>query len=77
MTVNPYGVIKGFDVFKDKPVSVFLILDVKAVKPFSFNQGMERFDAGIVIRITTMGIAALHLLRGFTPGIGNILAATV
>ena len=38
---------------------------------------MERFNTGIVIRVTAMGIAALHLFRGFPPGIRNILAATV
>lgn len=32
-------------------------------------KGMERFDAGIIIRITTMRIALLHLFSGFTPRI--------
>ncbi len=77
MTVNPYGVIKGFNIFKDKPVSMFLIPDIKTVKPFSFDQGMERLDTGIIVRITAMGIAALHLFRGFPPRSGNILAAAV
>ena len=38
---------------------------------------MERFNIGIVIRVTAMGIAALLFFRGFPPGIRNILAATV
>lgn len=37
MTVNPYSVIKGINVFKDKSVSMFLIRDIKVVKPFSFE----------------------------------------
>lgn len=77
MTVNPHSVIKVFNIFKDKPVSMFLILDMRTIKPFSFDQGMERLDTGIIVRITPMGIAVLHLFRGFTPCIGNILAATV
>lgn len=36
-TVDSYGVIKGFNVFKDKPVSMFLILYIKAVKSFFFD----------------------------------------
>ena len=77
MTVNPYGVIKGFNIFKDKPISMFLILDIKTIKPFSFDQRMERLNTCIIVRITTVGIAALHLFRGLTPCIGDILAATV
>ena len=52
MTMNPNCVIKGFNVFKDKSVSMFEILNVKAVKPFSFYQGMKGLDAGIVIWVS-------------------------
>ena len=38
MAMNPNGVIKGFDIFKDKPISVLVILNIKAVKPFSFDE---------------------------------------
>lgn len=75
--MNSDGVIKGFNVFKYKPVGMVVVSNIEPVKPFSFNQGMERFNTGIVIRVTAMGIAALHLFRGFPPGIRNILAATV
>ena len=75
--MNSDGVIKGFNVFKYKPVGMVVVSNIESVKPFSFNQGMKGFNAGIVIRVTTMGIAALHLFCGFTPGIGYILATTI
>lgn len=54
MTMNHNCVIKGFNVFKDKPVSMFEILNVKAIKSFFFYQGMNGFDAGIDIRASGM-----------------------
>ena len=69
MAVNPNGVIKSFDVLENKPVGMFEVNDIKSVKPFSFNQRMERFDAGIIVRIAAVRIASLHLFGGFTPRI--------
>ena len=77
MTVNPDGIIKGFDVFKNKPVGVPIILNVKAIKPFPFNQGMKGFDAGVIVRISGMRVASLQVFCSFAPGVGNILATTV
>lgn len=58
-------VIKGFNIFKYKPVSMIVVFNIEPVKPFSFKQGMERFNADIVIRVTTMRIAALHSFCSF------------
>lgn len=58
MTMNSDSVIKGFNVFKNQVVCVSVILNVKAVKPFSFYERMEGFNAGIV-RITFMRVATL------------------
>ena len=69
MAMNPNGIIKGFNILKNKPVGMFVVNDIKSVKPFSFNQGMERFDAGVIVRITAVRIASLHLFSGFAPGI--------
>ncbi len=69
MAVNPNGIIKGFNILKYKPIGMFVVNDMKSVKPFSFDLGMERFDACIIVRITTMRIALLHLFSGFTPRI--------
>nr|DAO51393.1 MAG TPA: hypothetical protein [Caudoviricetes sp.] len=67
MTMNSDSVIKGLDVFKNQVVCVSVILNVKTVKPFSFYERMKGFNAGIVIRIPFMRIAALHVFCGFTP----------
>ena len=53
------------------------ICDFKAIQPFSFDQGMKGFDAGIVIRITFMAVAALHVFGSFSVCFRNILAAAV
>lgn len=67
MTMNSDSVVKGFDVFKNQVVCVSVILNVKTVKPFPFYERMEGFNADIVIRITFMRMAALHVFCGFTP----------
>ncbi len=67
MTMDPNGVIKGFNILKYKPVSMFEVNDIKSVKPFSFDEGVERFDASVIIRITPVRITSLHCFSGFTP----------
>ncbi len=67
MTMNSGGIIKGFNIFKYTSIGVAMVLNIKSLKLFSFDQGMEGFGACIVIRVTTMGIAVLHGFRGFTP----------
>ena len=37
MTVNPNGIIKGFNIFKYKPIGMFVVNDIKSVKLFSFD----------------------------------------
>ena len=60
MAMNPNGIIKGFNILKNEPVGMFVVNDIKSVKPFSFNQGMERFDTGVIVRITAVRIASPH-----------------
>ena len=60
MTMNPDGVIEGFNVFKDKPVCMAIVSDVEPVQPFSFNQGMEGFNTSIIVRITAMRIVKCY-----------------
>ena len=52
MTVDPDGVIKRFNILKNKPISMPVVQDIETVEPFSFNQRMKRFDAGIIIGVT-------------------------
>ena len=39
MTVNPNGIVKGFDILKYKSIGMFVVNDMKSVKPFSFDYG--------------------------------------
>ena len=41
MAMNSDGVIEGFNIFKNKPVSMAIVSDTEPVKPFSFDQRME------------------------------------
>lgn len=67
MAVDPNGVIKGFDILEYKPICVLVVDNRKAVEPFPFNQGVKGFYAGIIVWITAMGIATLHLFGSLTP----------
>ena len=48
MTVNAYGIIKCFDVFKNQFMCMCIIKDFKPVDPFSLQKCMERFDTGVI-----------------------------
>lgn len=52
MTMDSDSIIKGFNIFEYKLIGMIVVFDIESVKPFSFNQGMKGFDAGIFIRIT-------------------------
>ena len=39
VAVNPNGIIKGFNILKYKPIGMFVVNDMKSVKPFSFDYG--------------------------------------
>jgi len=67
VAVDPNGVIKGFDILEYKPIFVLVVNNRKAVKSLPFDQGMEGFYAGIIVWITAMGIATLHLFSSLTP----------
>ena len=54
MAVDPDSVVKGFDVLKDQPVRLIMGLDPEAVQPFPLNQGVERFDAGVIVGIALL-----------------------
>ncbi len=48
MTVNAYGIIKCFDVFKNQFMCMCIIKDFKPVDPFSLQKRMERFYTGVI-----------------------------
>jgi hypothetical protein len=75
--MNPFRVIKSFNIFKNKPVCMDMILDFESVDPFTFNEGMKGFYAGIIPREGFLGIASLHFGSCFPVFFRNILASTV
>ena len=77
MAVNPNSVIKRFYVFEDKTIRMIIVAYVKSVDPFPLDQGVEGFDTGVIVRITAVRIAPLHLTGCLAPGGGYILASSV
>ena len=37
VAVNPNGIVKGFNILKYKPIGMFVVNNMKSVKPFSFD----------------------------------------
>lgn len=66
MTVYSPGVVEHIDVLEHEHMCMVDVLDLKAVQPFSFDECMERLDAGIIPRICLRGIAFKDALR-FIP----------
>ena len=64
VAVNPDGIVESFNVFEDQPVCLLMGLNPESIQPFPLNQGVEGFDAGVIVRITLVAVAQLELLRG-------------
>ena len=77
VAVNPDGIVESFNVFEDQPVCLLMGLNPESIQPFPLNQGVEGFDAGVIVRITLVTVAQLELFGGFPIGMGNVLAAAV
>ena len=77
MAVNPDGVIEGLNVFEDQPVCLVMSLDPETIQPFPLDQGVEGFDAGVIVGITLVAVAQLELLRGFSVSLRNVLHTPV
>ena len=77
MAVNPDGVIEGLNVFEDQPVCLVMSLDPETIQPFPLDQGVEGFDAGVVVGVTFLAVAQLKLLGGFPVSLGNVLHSPV
>ena len=48
MAMNPYGVIKSFNIFKHKLIGMMIIKYFISVYPLPFQQSMKGFYAGII-----------------------------
>lgn len=49
MIMNSDSVIEGFNLFKNELIGLAIGSDTEPIKPFSFDQGMEEFNAGIIV----------------------------
>lgn len=52
MAVNTDCIVKSFNIFKNEAVGMSVILYLETIQPFSFNEGVESLNAGIIIRIS-------------------------
>jgi len=77
MTVDPDGVVKGFDVLEHKSVSVSAVFNPEAVEPFALDERVKGFDAGVVIGVPLVAVAELELFGDFAVGFGYVLASPV
>ena len=77
MAVNPDGVVEGLDVLKDQGISPVKGLNTEAVQPFPLDQGMEGFDAGVIVGITLVAVAQLELFGGIPVSLGNVLCTAI
>ena len=77
MTMNPFGIIKGFNILEYQTICLLIIAYFKTVQPFPFDKRMKRFDACIIPWKSLFRITALHFFSSFPICTGYILAASV
>ena len=46
--MNPFGIIKGFNILEDQTICLLIITYFKPVQPFPFDKCMKRFDTCII-----------------------------
>lgn len=77
MTVDSYGIVKSFDIFKHQTIGMIVIGNSEAVQPFSLDQRVERFDTGIVVWISFLAVAKLKTTGSVTIRLCHILTAAI
>ena len=77
MAVNPDGVVESLDILKDQGISPVEGLNTEAVQPFPLDQGVEGFDAGVIVGITLVAVAQLELFGGIPVSLGNVLRTAI
>jgi hypothetical protein len=60
MTVYTDSIIKGFDIFENKAVSLPVVGNAESVKSFSFDEGVEGFYTARRIMKTSDGKFTQH-----------------
>lgn len=63
MAMNRYGIVKRLDILKNQTVSMIEVADPESVQPLTFYDCVERFNASIIIGISSEAITAQHICR--------------
>ena len=50
MAMNSFRIVESFQIFENQAVCLLVIVNFKAVEPFTFDNRMEGFNAGIIPR---------------------------
>ena len=77
VAVDSDGIVECLDILEDQGVGLGVGLNPEAIQPFPLDQGVEGFDAGIVIGVTLVAVAQLELLRSFPVCLGNVLTTPI
>ena len=68
--MNPFGIIKGFNVLEYQTICLLIITYFKSIDPFPFNKRMKRFDTCIIPWKGLFRVAALHFCSSFPICLG-------
>ena len=77
MAVDSDGIVEGLDVLEDQFMRLVVGLNAEAIQPFPLDQGVEGFDAGVIVGIALVAVAQLELLGCFEVGFRNKLCSAI
>ena len=77
MTVDSNRVVKSLNILENQAVCMVKIAYLKAIKPFTLNQGMKGFNAGVVIGTALVTVAKLELFGYFAVCPGYVLVSAI
>ena len=75
MAMNSFRIVESFQIFENQAVCLLVIVNFKAVEPFTFDNRMEGFNAGIIPRKCFLWVTTLHIFCCFFIFRCNILTA--
>ena len=65
MAMNSFRIIKSLQILKNQLVCLLVIADLKAIKPFTFDNRMKGFNACIIPRKSFLRVTTLHVFSCF------------
>ena len=68
MAMNSFRIVESFQIFENQAVCLLVIVNFKAVEPFTFDNRMEGFNAGNPMEMLSLSnYAAYFLLLFYIP----------